>query len=812
MAVAGKSRIQAIRQTLVPKGIRSECDPTKRITISRYPPEIRLCIERSRLVTESYKMTEGQPEIIRRAKALQHFLSNMSIYIDPYQLIVGNETSEQHRIPIYVEVSVDWIREGLYTYYKNMLQDKEREELLDIFDYWQTRTIKERWKGVLPAEANNYTDEANSIFTILIDIAKGRPFVNFERLFKIGLKGIIDEATEKYSSLGKCYPSGMDAKEYVTKRYFYEAVLTACNAVIQWSHRYGQLAGEQSTNEKDGVRRQELVRISEICSWVPENPPRTLHEALQFFYFIHLAQRLELIAHGAGYRFDQLMNPFYLKDLQEGTLTKEDALELLQCLWLKVEDVAELAVPGGAGIQVGALAFQNFALGGVRPDGIDASNEMSRLMLDATLSCRSREPALVLRYHDNLPDDLIDKATDLLATGHGMPAFFNDKVIVPYLEKLENIPREIANDYSIVGCVRWGIPGKSRHPAVPNVGAISLLKCLELALNNGVDGALGRQTGYPCKDASTFESLEDVKEAYLQQVNYFAKIISTMNNIGQVLYAQYLGRPFSSALVDNGIESGKESIDNMYREALTVLAAGPTNVANSLAVLQKLVFQDKVTTMKELLGALKNNWGGYEDLRQLAINRVPKFGNDDTFVDDLMRWVHIKSNEQFKQYKGVYGGTYVLGSSLSAGYYAMSLRTLATPDGRRNGEPCSDATVSPAAGSDKKGPTAVLNSVAKLSPLDTGWGDYLLNQKFLPQHVSGEYRELFKSYIKSWSDLPIWHIQFNMLSKETLEDAQRNPGKYSDLVVRVAGYSAYFLHLPKEVQDDIIRRTEQSFS
>lgn len=563
--------------------------------------------------------------------------------------------------------------------------------------------------------------------------------------------------------------------------------------------------------EEDAARKKELEGMAEVCSWVPENPPRTLHEALQFLYFIHLAQRLELIAQAAGYRFDQLMNPYYLKDLQDGRLTKEQAQELLECLWLKVEDVGELVVPGGAGVGVGALAWQNFALGGLKPDGSDASNEMSRLMLDTTLSCRAREPALILRYHDNLPDDLIDKAIDLMATGHGMPSLFNDKVIVPYLERVEDIPQDIANNYSICACVRWGMPGKSRHSMVPNVGNISLLKCLELALNKGIDKILGRQTGYPTADATTFESLEDVKEAYLKQVDYFARIMSTIHNIGQVLHMEYLGRPLSSALVDGGLEKGKDAMENMYREGLTVLAAGPTNVVNSLAVIKKLVFEDKVIKMEELLEALKNNWVGYEELWQRAINQVPKFGNDDPYVDELMRWVHIESNKTFNKYKGIYGGPYMLGSSIAAGYYSASLVTWATPDGRRDGEPSADAAVSPVAGSDKKGPTAVLNSVAKLSPLDTGW-DHLFNQKFLPQFLVGDYRGLFKSYIKSWSDLPIWHIQFNVVSKETLEDAQRNPEKYSNLVVRVAGYSAYFVHLAREVQDDLISRTEQIFA
>ncbi|MBW2058669.1 MAG: hypothetical protein JRH07_00075 [Deltaproteobacteria bacterium] len=802
-------RFREIRKQMIPKGIRSVYDAGQRANVTKYPPGIALCLERSRLMTEVYRMTEGEAEIIRKAKAFRYFLENMSIYIDPHQLIVGNETSAQHRLPLYLEISTQWIKDGLNDGFRDMLSGEEREELLSIIDYWEGRSIEDRWRALLPDDLRPFSDHRQVVGHVTVGMGKGRPFVNFERLLRTGLKGVVVDAEKELNRLRCTVPAGMDVEAYVQRREFYSAVLIACEGVMAWARRYASLAADLAGETPDEDRAQELRKIAEVCSWVPENPPRDFHEALQFFYFVHLAQRLESIAHGAGYRFDQLMNPYYLRDLETKAVTRERALELLGCLWLKIEDVGELSIPVSAGIQVGALAWQNFALGGLKEDGSDATNEMSYLMIDTTMACRTREPALVLRYHEGTPDALIEKALDLVATGHGQPAFFNDRVIVKYLEKIHEIPEEVANTYSIPACVRWGIPGKSIHPMVPNVGAVSLLKCLELALNRGVDKFTGIRVGVDTGDPKTFRSLEDVKQAYLKQVDFIAGAVCTMWNMAAYLYRTYGQRPFSSALVDGGLEKGKEASANMYREGVTVLAAGPTNVANSLAVLGKMVFEEKRCSMSTLMEALKNNWDGYEDLRQWAINRVPKYGNDDSYVDEIMRWVHVESNRQFQKYQGIAGGRYTLASSIAAGYYALSLGTGATPDGRRDGEPCADATVSPHAGTDRKGPTAVLKSVAHLDPLITGW-DHLLNQRFFPAFLVGKHRAAFKGYLKTWAQLPIWHIQFNAVSTETLRDAQKNPDRYSDLVVRVAGYSAYFTQLPRELQDQVIARTEQS--
>jgi len=791
--------------------MRACWDPISGTTIATYPSYVKACIERSRYITESYKQTDGKPEIIRRAKAFENFLRKMMIYVDPWQLIVGNETSAQYKIPIYVEFSCKWIYDRLDNVYKNLFEnDEEREELRKILEYWMPRTIEARVWRVLPDDVKDYVRFSdNNFMEVIFTMGKGRCFLDWDYLFKLGLKGVIARAEEKLKKLKENLKE--DPRKHIEKINFYEAGIIACKALIEWALRYAELAEKLAQQEDNEQRREELIKIAEVCRWVPENPPRTFHEALQFFHFVHLAERLELMSHSAGYRFDQIMYPYYKQDVEKGILTKDKALELIECLWFKIQDIGELSVPSVAGVQVGAIGWQNLMLGGVKRDGSDATNDLSYLMIDATYETRTLEPAIVLRYHDNIPKDLVYKAIDLIATGHGMPSLFNDNVIIPYLQEVEGLSLEEARDYIIPSCVRWGLAGKPMHMIVPNIGFFCMLKCLEFALNEGKDMYTGKQLGYPTPDPCTFKSIEDVKEAFLKNIKLVADKLEKIWNIATAIYTEYAPRPFGSILLEDCLEKGKEAMKNMYKERITMLVAGCTNVADSLAVIKKLVFDDKVITMDESLKALRNNWEGYEWLRQKAINDVPKFGNDDPYVDELMRWVHEETNKIFRQHKGIYGGAYTLESSIAAGYYAAALKTWATPDGRKAGEPVADATVSPMAGRDKKGPTAVLKSVSNLNPLRTGW-NHLLNQRFLPQYVTGEYKEVFANYLKTWSKLPIWHIQFNVVSNEVLRDAQKNPEKYQNLVVRVAGYSARFIDLPKEVQEDIIRRVEQTFA
>ena len=800
-------RAQKIRASVARKSQKAMYNSDENRWYAQYPPDVKVCTDRLHLITEMYRKTEGEPSIMRVSKAFAHFLENMTIYIDPHQLVVGNETSDTAKLPLYIEMSHDWIRDNLGTVYKDLFDQVNMDKVLEDFAYWDGKTMADRWKAKVPADLDIYTDirKNNHVFHSFVRKGLGRPNPDWDRLMKVGLRGIADEAEEKYNELKAHMPDGMRPEEYINKIHFYEAAIISSEAVIAWGRRYGKLANLLSEKEKNAERKKELQKIAEVCAWVPENPPRTFHEAIQFIYFIHLAQRLECMSHGCGYRFDQLLYPYYNGDVQKGHISKEEALELLECLWLKMEDVAEIAPPEISGSQVGALAWQDAVLGGIKADGSDASNELSYLMIEATLRTRARDPSLCLRYHDNLPESLIDKALDCIATGHGMPALFNDNAIIPFLEKWYGIPSDEVWNYTPTGCVKVGMPGKNWHPHWPNIGAANLLKLFEFALNEGRDMGDETQIGYPTPNPLTFTSIEDVQKAYVEQVELAAQRIVALTNLSDEIYAQNLKRPFSSVLVDGGLEKGEDCSGNFYREGLALLNAGCTNVANSLAAMKKLVFDDKIVSVEDLITALKKNWEGYEELRQLALN-APKYGNDDDYVDRFMKWVHVETNKIFMKYSGNHGGMYTLGSSIASGYYAVSMSAWATPDGRRHMDPGADATASPTAGSDTRGPTAVVNSVSKINVLDSGW-DQLLNAKFHPKMLA-ENRDVIKAFIKSWSQRPNWHIQFNVVDKETLHDAQKHPEKHQDLVVRVAGYSAYFVDLSGVVQDDIIKRTE----
>jgi formate C-acetyltransferase len=397
-------------------------------------------------------------------------------------------------------------------------------------------------------------------------------------------------------------------------------------------------------------------------------------------------------------------------------------------------------------------------------------------------------------------------AIDLIKTGVGYPALFNDKVIIPSLMAL-GIPLEDARNYGMEGCLRWTIPGKSIVYR-STTGPVILPKCLELALNQGVDKFSGEQIGVRTPDPLTFTSLEDIMESFLTQVEHFVEKMVIFNNTTDYLYQQYIPRPFLSALLDGCLEKGKDCRQWSYYLKSPIGLIGPIDVANALAAIKKLIFEEGRVTMQELLEALKKNWEEKEELRQICL-RAPKYGNDDDHVDHLAREIQYRVTEIIKKYKNLLGFPYMAEGSVASMYYGYSILTGATPDGRKDREPFADGTVSPQPGTDQKGPTAVIKSCSKIDPLKTY--NQLLNQKFLPGFLEGENKEIFANYLRTWADLGNYHIQFNVVNRETLLDAQKNPEKYASLIVRVAGYSAYFVDLDEGMQNEIIRRTEQHF-
>ncbi|MEW6614331.1 MAG: pyruvate formate lyase family protein [Thermodesulfobacteriota bacterium] len=789
-----------LKKEVAVKGFRSVqrgFDPTE--IESPYAPGVKICLDRARLLTQSYMETEGVPIVLRRAMALANILENIKIYIGDKERIVGNTASTPDALVPYPEYYWRWLDKEIDKRYKNMLDNPGREELHQIHKYWQNIAVQGKERDLVPDDVKPYWKFSGPIFWGYY-YESGVP--NFEKLFKVGLKGLIAEAEGRLKTLG----SNVD-KEYFEKLNFLKAVIISLRGGIAFGKRFSVLAGEMADGENNLQRRKELKEISAICNWVPENPPRNFHEALQFIWFITLASRVyELNMNGYAIRLDQLLYPIYKKDKEKGKIKREDAQELLEFLWLKFNSRGELVAPLMGSGNVGFHPNVTFTVGGVTPDGRDATNEMSYIILDASKAIKGTQPQIAFRYHNNIPKDFLMSAIDLLKTGVGYPPFFNDKVVIPMIVN-EGIPIEDARNYGIESCMRWTIPGKNiTYRALS--GVLIGPKCLELALNQGIDKFSDKQIGVSTPDPLTFSSVEDVMDAYLQQVRFFMDKLAKIANMADVLYEEYLPRPFLSALLDGCIERAEDCRRWSYFDKKVMAPVGLINVADGLTAMKKLVFDEKKVRVAELLKSLKGNWEGKEDMRKMFLN-APKFGNDDDYADQIAKEIQFRTAAEMKKVKTSKNSYYQVDGSAGANYFGYSALTGATPDGRKDRDLFADGTLSPERGMDKNGPTAVLKSTSKIDPLTTY--TLLLNQKFLPQYLEGEYKELFASYIKTWADLGHFHIQFNVIDRKTLLEAQKNPVQHADLVVRLAGYSVYFVDLPRQIQDEIINRTEQEF-
>jgi formate C-acetyltransferase len=511
-----------------------------------------------------------------------------------------------------------------------------------------------------------------------------------------------------------------------------------------------------------------------------------------------------------GERFDQILYPYYKKDIARGRITREDAQELVEHVILKMNEEGQM-VPPFMALSGAPLTERAFTIGGQTKEGEDATNEVTYIVLDAVSALGMVHPPAAVRLHKNTPVELLNKVTEVIrdTNANGLLDFFNDEMMIPYLTNV-GISLEDARNYANLSCLRWNIPGKSivtRHFGP----YIALPKCLEFALNQGKDNRFfeGKQIGAPTPDPLTFTSIEDVIDAYLTQFRFFLEKAIAIYNLVDALEEEWMPQPFYSSLLDGCIERGQDCRRYKYFPDTTVQPVGQVNVFNSLAVIKKLVFDEKKISMAEFLDALSNNWEGKEELRQISINEVPKFGNDDDYVDTLAHDVSLRTTEVVRSFKNIYGGIFMEDGTGGSSYYAWSGFTGATPDGRKVGDFFNDGTISPVMGTDKKGPTAVLKSVGKIEHAKTA--THCLNQKFSPEFLGDEYKDVFIAYMRTFVDLGIHHIQFNVIDKEILLDAQEHPEKYGDLTVRVAGYSAYFVDLEKEMQDQIIERTEQRF-
>ncbi len=765
--------------------------------------EREIDIERARYTTESYKATEGEAMPIRRAKMLLHLVRKLSITIHPDEIIAGNRSLLPRMGVIAPEGAVAWIDKELDILATrpqdqfNIQPDYIRELRKEIFPYWHGKTLEDTVAVRVPEDV--VVPVKGKAFSLnQTDHAQGHILPDVEGWLQLGIKGL----REKISA-ARQRPEMQSEKQQT----FYDSALIVLQAAQEFITRYAALARQMIEQTNDPDRRQELTRMAEVCDWIAENPPRDFREALQSGWFLFVLLQIESNASSfSPGRFDQYMLPFLERDLESGQLTLSEAQELLEYFWLKFNEIVLLRNSSSARYFAGFPIGFNIILGGQLPDGSDATNFLSYMCLRAQADLGLTQPNLSIRIHKNSPQEFLMAASSVVSKGSGMPQVFNDEVIIPG-QIHRGITPEDARNYAVVGCVELSTPGKALGWS--DASMFNLTRILELTVFGGKDPQTGQQIGLETPLLDQMESFEDLEAAYEQQLSYFVPLMVKGCNVVDGIHAEILPSPFLSLTIDDCIERGLDvTAGGAHYNFSGVQGVQIANVADSLIAIKQVIFEKKWLAASELLGVLRDNYEGHETLRQRLIHRIPKYGNDDERVDVFeKRWAD-RYSELVAQHSTIRGGVYQPGFYTVSAHVPMGANVGATPDGRKAGEPLADGGVSPTAGRDLKGPTAVLQSVSKMN-LRLASNGTLLNMKFLPAFFEGKKAlEKFVTLLRGFCKLEIPHVQFNVVSAGTLRNAQANPKEFRHLVVRVAGYSAYFTELDKDLQDEIIRRTE----
>ena len=769
-------------------------------------------ITRARILTDTYRQHLGEPLVSVWGKAMYRLFTELPIEIPPGELIVGSATVKPRAAQLFPEVQAGWLDAELdiastRAYDPLDISDEDKDELRrDILPFWQGRTIAERLFAQVPEETAPLIylnpGEWPTRSTGLIDnyslIQKGIGTVvpNYQKMLTLGVRGILGQIDEYAAALD------MTDTDSVPKAVFYDSARMALKGLVEMAGRYAALALEKAQNETDETRRAELMRIHETCSHVPHNPPRDFYEAVQAFWFTHLAVRIELSGHSLSPgRFDQYMISYLTTDKD-----REEALELIESLFIKFSETMLFVNADTSKFYTGVPQWQNFNLGGRTIDGRDATNELSYICLEAMIDVRIVQPDISVRIHPDSPEAFVLKACELSRLGTGHPKFYNEDLI-SFSMGCKGISLAEARDFAIMGCVEPRVQGKEATHLTG--GFINLPAALELALNNGVWRRTGKQVGLPTGDAREFTSFEQVYEAYKAQLAHLIRHMFVVNAIAETAYSELLCSPFLSSLTEGCVESGRpiQKGGAAYNFGPAVNNIGIADTGDSLAAIKKLVYEEKRLTMDQVLTAIENDFEGYESVRTILLNEAPKYGNDDDYVDDMTRAAAHVSNDEVMRYRNIFGGQAQSGNVGVNSHMSFGTVVGALPSGRKASLPLADNT-SPSQGNDHLGPTALARSVGKLdlAPFRNG---ALLNLRLSPQSVVGpDGLRKMASFVRGLCDVGCWHAQFNLVDTRTLRDAQERPQEYADLLVRVAGYSAYFTQLHQDVQEEIIRRTE----
>ena len=755
-----------------------------------------ITIDRAKLVTESYQQTKGQTQCLRRALAFKHILENMDIYINPDELIVGNLSGELRGVPVFPEYDWEFVLNELDSFETRTadrfeISKENKNYLRSILPEWEGISLYNIAKKLIPNESQKAVKDCVFVLTAL-NSGVGHIIIDYEQVLKKGLLYYIEEMKQMQAALN----SNCDKYKY------YEASIITCQAIIHFAHRHADLAQNLAKKETDAETKRTLEKISKNCRNVPAKAAVDFEEALQSLWFLHLGIQLESNGHSISLgRFDQYLYPYYNQQSD-----KEFGEELIHCLWLKFSEINKIRDKVSSVAFGGHPMFQHISLGGQNKQGKSAINELTHLCLEATAKVGMHQPSTSVRWFYGCDNDFLLHAVITASYGLGMPAFFNDEVLIPNMLQA-GYSLEEARDYSIVGCTETSVGGIS-EPWLTG-GFINLLKILELTIFDGYDPVSKEQFSMQTGDVENFAKFDEFLKSYLTQLSYYLSIHVDCDNILDELHAKTAPNIFASVMIDDCIRNGKSSLEGgACFNSTTINAVGIANVADSLAAIKKFIYEDKTLSWTQLKTALLNNFKDYECLRQTLINKSPKYGNNIEYVDELAQRVHEFLYEEFKKYQNPRGGKYFNALYSIACHVLFADKVGATPDGRKKGMVLADGGVSCSQGKDIKGPTALLNSVVKLDPYKAV-GSTLLNMKFHPSIFAKE-ENYFKiaSLLRSYFMQKGQHIQLNVIDAETLRNAQKNPEKYASLVVRVAGFSVLFTTIDPVLQEDIILRTE----
>lgn len=773
--------------------------------------------ERAILATQAYKENLNQPRVVVRARMLKKILENMSIYVEKKSLLAGNQATKNCNAPIFPEYTMEFVLNELDLFEKRdgdvfYITEETKQQLREIAPFWENNNLRARGEALLPDEVSVFMETGVFGMEGKLNAGDAHLAVHYQRILSDGLKGYEKRVREKKASLDLTDPDSID------KYVFYNAVLTVLEAVHTFALRYSALAEELAQKESNVERKAELMEISRICAKVPYEPAGSFREAVQSVWFIQLILQIESNGHSLSYgRFDQYMYPYYIKDIREGKITEEQALELLTCLWIKTLTVNKVRSQAHTLSSAGSPMYQNVTIGGQTTEKKDAVNELSFMVLKSVAQTRLTQPNLTVRYHANINKQFLDECVEVMKLGFGMPALNNDEVIIPSFIAW-GVKEEDAYNYSAIGCVETAVPGKWGYRCT-GMSYINFPRVLLCAMNNGVDLTSQKRFTKGYGYFTEMQSYGELLAAWDKTVREMTRYSVIVENAIDKASERDVPDVLCSALTEDCIGRGKTIKEGgAVYDFISGLQVGIANMANSLAAIKKLVYEEKKITREQLWNAILDDFQSPENqkIQEMLINEASKYGNDDDYADKLIVEAYDSYIDEIRKYpntryqRGPIGGIRYAGTSSISANVGQGMGTMATPDGRNAYEPLAEGC-SPAHNTDKSGPTAVFKSVSKL-PTEKITGGVLLNQKMTPQMLSTEEnKQKLELLIRTFFNrLHGYHVQYNIVSKETLIDAQKHPENHKDLIVRVAGYSAFFNVLSKKTQDDIIGRTEQS--